>query len=640
MIPFTQYTEEQLTYMVAAKANPPLIARITYSLASVKGKFVVWSLFGIDRLYFIYGQEAGKDFKYLFNDCINGHIAALFYEPGLMTLNHETAILKIDYYKMQSGLYEECRQSFMLANWLTASRYPKLPDTNKHHVNSKGSYFGTATLFDLRDRLFLLYDGAAVAEVEAEVLGIKGKLTLIEPSLEKLKQVTSKIIEVSLCKYTIDISNISMSVRPLTRYVRPSLPLVTREVIMDTSGYKVGEPQPAAYFGGDEKQTDVEMPVAAKDALLKVFTLFTEETFTAIEKLNNSKHVQLTALQQNDLQHDLQKPLKIAVSRLQEIREDFNLECLDKLIQCGITELTGAREKRFFARKFQFFMLQHDIVDEDQLSKIVLSETGDTHEDGPILVNENSEEWKFGLETHFVVTRPEDAGLLLPDVDSPVSETLRNVIDKMVTNPIAQAVNEGLIPLSAIAETVAHLGYQTEAANNPLNNAALAKLKPMVILEQLQQQTPLQSDDALAGNIFQLPPAVQAEIKNISAVFNKSMLQITEDLEQTSKDEAVVHCFHGFHQLVESSLRSLDRSEQPMFCLHPLIDYARKAKTDTSRRLMGPMLELFIFNFIDNCSKDSECKLVSDDEITEAAWRELKVTETMMKYIEAKSQSK
>jgi hypothetical protein len=76
-----------------------------------------------------------------------------------------------------------------------------------------------------------------------------------------------------------------------------------------------------------------------------------------------------------------------------------------------------------------------------------------------------------------------------------------------------------------------------------------------------------------------------------------------------------------------------------MFCLHPLIDYAQKAKTDTSQRLMGPMLELFIFNFIDNCSKDSECK-VKDDEITEAAWRKLNVIETMTKYIEAKGQSK
>ena len=598
MIPFRKIPDTEIAEMAASNQNPGLIVCVNFKFPKIDRTFSIWARICSHTLHHI-TRIKPTTFAVLRDYCFNDYMLQELLATKILSHSGSMGIESIDYYDAEEMSFDTIKLLFRLANVLTTSNFPAEYVTSAEDAITTPSYFGPVTVPQLLAERGHVYNGAFVADVTTTILGINGKLTIIEPSMAFMKAAIERRLVATDCNFTAEIGEAVIAINHTRTFGRKSsnsfsaedLDNVLREVLpFDREFFNV--------WNGEVRADDnplkeigeaIEIPDGAKVALQEIQTLFIEGIESATKDVLDSAHAQLTAMQKSDLQRRVQEPLRAAVQRLEEIREAFNLSCLDVLIQCGITELTGAREKRFFARKFQLFMKQH-----------------------------------------YTVTRPEDASLLLPDVDSPGATTLRKVLDKMVTNPIAQAVNEGLISPSEFAETVAHLGYQTDMDASIFST----EVSKGVIVSVLDDSTlPVDADGKRAvvlndvdvprrptancnhiqirtqnDRTFELPLSVKTEVKRVYNVLVKDLDTLTKTLANLESREAKET--NETEQRILGKLRtqpyervafclSALRDVHGLKCFDSLIAYANEALSgDNTGMLMDRMLGFFIDIFV------------------------------------------
>ena len=717
MIPFRKIPDKEIAEMAASNQNPGLIVCVNFKFPKIDRIFSIWARICSHTLHHI-TRIKPTTFGVLRDYCFNDYMLQELLATKILSHSGSMGIESIDYYDAEEMSFDTLKLLFRLANVLTTSNFPAEYVTSAEGAITTPCYFGPVTVPQLLAERGHVYNGAFVADVTATVLGITGKLTIIEPSMAFMKAAIERRLVATDCDFTAEVGETSISVNHTRTFGRKSsnsfsaeeLDNVLREVLpFDRDFFNVwngkvkSDDNPLkeineAILKSCERQPATVIPDGAKVALQEIQTLFIEGIESATKDILDSAHVQLIAMQKSDLQRRVQEPLRAAVQRLEEIREAFNLSCLDGLIHCGITELTGAREKRFFARKFQLFMKQYVeglIANDPQRPKFPWDEIINLWERSDLaLANEKTADWKVGLEQHYKVTHPEDAGLLLPDggeykfgeglahlyteipkiaedgpypvskaeydrlkaseplqsafvplniygdgngsykkfpdINSLDSDTLRNVLDKMVSNPIAQAVNEGLVSPSKIAETVAHLGYQTDMDASIFS----ADGSKGVIAGVLDDSTlPVDADGNRAfilsdgvvprrptancnhiqirtqnDRTFELPLSVKTEVKRVYDVLVKDLDTLTKTLANLESREAKET--NETEQRILGKLRT-QPYERVVFCLSALRDahglkcfdsliaYANDALSgDNTGMLMDRMLGFFIDIFV------------------------------------------
>ena len=667
MIPFRKIPDTEIAEMAASNQNPGLIVCVNFKFPKIDRIFSIWARICSHTLHHI-TRNKPTTFGVLRDYCFNDYMLQELLATKILSHSGSMGIESIDYYDAEEMSFDTLKLLFRLANVLTTSNFPAEYVTSAEDAIATPSYFGPVTVPQLLAERGHVYNGAFVADVTATILGINGKLTIIEPSMAFMKAAIERRLVATDCNFTAEIGEVAIAINHTRTFGRKSsksfsaeeLDNVLREVLpFDRNFFNVwnGEVKAddnplkeigEATLGSCEKQAVFEIPQDAKVALQEIQTLFIEDIESATKDVLDSAHVQLTAMQKSDLQRRVQEPLRQTVRRLEEIREAFNLPCLDDLIQCGITELTGAREEHFFARKLQLFMMQHSDGGKHKFGEgldSLYTKIPTIIEDEPYPVSQ--EEYDRLKASEALQSDPtpvsidsdvpiniygdvNDSYKQFPDINGPGATTLRKVLDKMVTNPIAQAVNEGLMSPSEFAETVAHLGYQTDMDasifSTEVSKGVIASVlddstlpvdadgnRAFVLSDGVVPRRPTANCNHIQirtqnDRTFELPLSVKTEVKRVYNVLVKDLDTLTKTLANLESREAketnetedriLAKLRTQPYERVAFCLSAL-RDAHGLKCFDSLIAYANGALSgDNTGMLMDRMLGFFIDIFV------------------------------------------
>ncbi len=517
MIPFRKIPDKEIAEMAASNQNPGLIVCVNFKFPKIDRIFSIWARICSHTLHHI-TRIKPTTFGVLRDYCFNDYMLQELLATKILSHSGSMGIESIDYYDAEEMSFDTLKLLFRLANVLTTSNFPAEYVTSAEGAITTPCYFGPVTVPQLLAERGHVYNGAFVADVTATVLGITGKLTIIEPSMAFMKAAIERRLVATDCDFTAEVGETSISVNHTRTFGRKSsnsfsaeeLDNVLREVL--PGEYKFGEGLAHLY---------TEIPKIAEDGPYPV---------------SKAEYDRLKA----------SEPLQSAFVPL-NIYGDGN----------------GSYKK-------------------------------------------------------------------FPDINSLDSDTLRNVLDKMVSNPIAQAVNEGLVSPSKIAETVAHLGYQTDMDASIFS----ADGSKGVIAGVLDDSTlPVDADGNRAfilsdgvvprrptancnhiqirtqnDRTFELPLSVKTEVKRVYDVLVKDLDTLTKTLANLESREAKET--NETEQRILGKLRT-QPYERVVFCLSALRDahglkcfdsliaYANDALSgDNTGMLMDRMLGFFIDIFV------------------------------------------
>jgi hypothetical protein len=217
MIPFRKLTDEEVSELKLSKQNTRLIVSLNVTLPNEDQIFSIWMGVNTHRLRnVIQPITFDKLCGYL-----GKHEVLSLRSSGVSQNSKNFSTVGIDYYDAANRTFAAVRPFLHLANVLTASNFPVPYAVSSAFALTGQSYFGPVIVPRLLAKRGNIYNGAFIADVTASVLGVTGKLAIIEPSMDALKETVEKRVNaVADCEFVAIVGEADITINNLRTFER------------------------------------------------------------------------------------------------------------------------------------------------------------------------------------------------------------------------------------------------------------------------------------------------------------------------------------------------------------------------------------------------------------------------------------